>query len=103
MVNKKQKKRKMKQVKFHQLPLKKRYPTATLITEWKGLVGLENKDYYLNIELNHYSGYIEARKEKDGCRLMYYLSTHTFYKSQFKQSTHMLQKYGFNVILANWD
>lgn len=33
----------------------------------------------------------------------YYLSTHTFYGSSFEHSTKMLQSFGFNVELANWD
>ena len=32
-----------------------------------------------------------------------YLSTHTFYKSQYKHSTEILQKCGFDIELENWD
>lgn len=32
-----------------------------------------------------------------------YLSTHTFYGSNYKYSTKLLQKYGFNVEIDNWD
>lgn len=32
-----------------------------------------------------------------------YLSTHTFYGSNYKRSTEMLQKHGFDVEIDNWD
>ena len=32
-----------------------------------------------------------------------YLNTHTFYGSNYKYSTEMLQKYGFDVEIDNWD
>ena len=32
-----------------------------------------------------------------------YLSTHTFYGSQYKNSTKILQKYGFDIEIDNWD
>ena len=32
-----------------------------------------------------------------------YLSTHTFYGSQYKYSTKLLQKYGFDIEIDNWD
>lgn len=39
--------------------------------------------------------------KKQGCWT--YLSSHTFYGSNHESSTRTLQKYGFNVVLANWD
>lgn len=32
-----------------------------------------------------------------------YLSTHTFYGSNYKRSTEILQKYGFDIEIDNWD
>lgn len=32
-----------------------------------------------------------------------YLSTHTFYGSHYKESTELLQKFGFDIELENWD
>ena len=32
-----------------------------------------------------------------------YLSTHTFYSSQYKRSTEILQKCGFDIEIDNWD
>lgn len=32
-----------------------------------------------------------------------YLSTHTFYGSNYEHSTEILQKYGFDVEIDNWD
>lgn len=43
-----------------------------------------------NYEGDYYDGYA-------------YLSTHTFYGSQYKQSTKILQKFGFDVEIDNWD
>lgn len=33
----------------------------------------------------------------------YYLSTHTFYGSNYKHSTEILKKYGFDIEIDNWD
>lgn len=32
-----------------------------------------------------------------------YLSTHTFYGKNYKYSTELLQKYGFDIEIDNWD
>lgn len=32
-----------------------------------------------------------------------YLSTHTFYGSNYKYSTRILQAYGFDIEIDNWD
>lgn len=32
-----------------------------------------------------------------------YLSTHTFYGSQYKYSTKVLQEHGFDIEIDNWD
>ena len=32
-----------------------------------------------------------------------YLSTHTFYGSQYKHSTKVLQEHGFDIEIDNWD
>ena len=32
-----------------------------------------------------------------------YLSTHTFYGKHYKHSTELLQKYGFDIEIDNWD
>lgn len=32
-----------------------------------------------------------------------YLSTHTFYGSQYKYSTKILQEHGFDIEIDNWD
>lgn len=33
----------------------------------------------------------------------YYLSTHTFYGNNYKESTRALQKFGFDIEIDNWD
>ena len=70
----------------------------TLIRNWEELAKVPESDtHYLEIE--QYSGWIFDKNHKiDG-----YLSTHTFYSSEYKRSTKRLQACGFNVQLANWD
>jgi len=42
-------------------------------------------------------------EEKEYFETHCYLSTHTFYGSQYKESSKLLQKYGFDIELDNWD
>jgi hypothetical protein len=76
-----------------------------LIRNWRELraINQESETHILKIE--QYSGWIEPKNPKDPNSFEghYYLSTHTFYGSQYKQSTEILQKCGFNVELENWD
>lgn len=43
------------------------------------------------------------RKDSDYFRDHVYLNTHTFYGKQYKYSTELLQKYGFDIEIDNWD
>lgn len=79
-----------------------------VIKTWTELVGLESENYYLDIDLKYGSGWIRPKVETEETKRDYYahhvyLSTHTFYGSQYKQSTKLLQQYGFNVEIDNWD
>lgn len=40
---------------------------------------------------------------KEYCEKHIYLSTHTFYGKHYKHSTELLQKYGFDIEIDNWD
>lgn len=71
-----------------------------LIKTWEELVGLESDEYYLEIDMDMYNGNI--RRKSDG-EYMEYLSTHTFYGMNYRYSTALLQEYGFDVQLENWD
>lgn len=78
-----------------------------LIKSWEELDGLENESYRIRVEDNC-SGWIEPKveteeTEKDFWEHHAYLSTHTFYGSDYKHSTKVLQKFGFDVEIDNWD
>lgn len=77
-----------------------------LIRNWDELKGLESNDYY--IEVDEYAGWIKAKSHIKVTSDNYfdhnqYLSTHTFYGKHYKMYTKLLQKYGFDVQLKNWD
>lgn len=97
--------------------LKKKYPTATFIKNWDELREWakehgESNSHKLIIE--DHNGWIKYKgKDKYNPKKVWsrnipvtshYLSTHTFYgKGSYINSTWILQKCGFNVILDNWD
>lgn len=72
------------------------------IHDWADLAKVpESKTHWLEIEVDECNGWI---KRKDSpLYLGHYLSTHTFYGANYKNSTQLLRKCGFNVTLANWD
>lgn len=74
---------------------------SKLIEGWEDLVGLESDNYILDIELNGGCGWIRNKNDSEDWHR--YLSTHTFYGSQYKNSTVALQECGFDVQLKNWD
>ena len=105
------------QIRMRDTPLIELYPDAILISDWKELEihAHDSENYYLEFDYTEwrdesvpYSGWIRRKDgerdgERDGFR---YLSTHCFYGgngSQYRGSTHQLQKCGFNVIIKNWD
>lgn len=73
---------------------------AKLIKSWDELVGLRSDEYYLDIDEKGYSGWIRKKTDDD---FMEYLGTHTFYGRNYKCSSVLLQEYGFDVQLKNWD
>jgi hypothetical protein len=81
---------------------------AKLIKDWEGLVGLESEHYKLEIDVDGGNGWIVPKieteeTEKDFYKHHFYLSTHTFYGRDYKHSTEVLQEFGFDVELDNWD
>ena len=73
----------------------------TLIKDWHQLAKVKSsKDYHLSITPEDGCGWIMDSKT---CRHVEYLSTHTFYGSQYEFSTRELNKYGFDVEIDNWD
>lgn len=87
-----------------------------LIKDWNDLVDLESENYkieldYFEDDVDHtdpHSGWIKPKVETKETEdnyygHHYYLSTHTFYGSQYQESTEVLQKFGFDVEIDNWD
>lgn len=78
-----------------------------LISTWEELNGLETDRLHIVVDIDRCCGWLRP-KSKEISDIEYYdnnvyLSTHTFYGSQYAQSTKLLQKLGFNVQLSNWD
>jgi uncharacterized protein YmfQ (DUF2313 family) len=71
-----------------------------LIKDWNDLVGLENEKYILEINTNIGYGWI---RDKSDYSCVAYLGTHTFYGSKHQFLTKLLNSYGFNVEIDNWD
>lgn len=72
-----------------------------LISTWQQLSEVKStKGYHLEITPEDGNGWII---KTDSDEWVQYLSTHTFYGSQHESSTEMLQHYGFDVVLENWD
>lgn len=92
-----------------------------LIKNWKELAQVPANDKYrIIVDTDMCSGWIvpicdEPSKKDDficNCsddikenyfKYHVYLSTHTFYGKNYKQSTELLQKYGFDIEIDNWD
>lgn len=45
----------------------------------------------------------EGMTAREYCNEHIYLSTHTFYRTQYEYSTRVLQEKGFDVEIDNWD
>lgn len=73
-----------------------------IIKDWKDLVGLESKGYYIEVDLHMGCGWIVPKEELSG-HINYYLSTHTFYGSTYKSYEELLRKCGFDVEIVSWD
>lgn len=83
-----------------------------LIRNWNELAKLVSKDgkYKIQLEETGYCGWIvpvketlETKSNDNYFKNHAYLSTHTFYGSSYKKTTELLQKYGFDVEIDNWD
>lgn len=74
-----------------------------LISDWSELAQVpDSPTHRLEIDVENCNGWIHA-KNADPDSLRRYLSTHTFYGTNYKHSTRLLRRCGFNVKLANWD
>lgn len=77
-----------------------RCAVTQLIRSWFELATVPaSESHYLVVEDNC-CGWVIRKSDNE---IEEYLSTHTFYGSQYKYSTQQLQKYGFDVELVSWD
>ena len=90
---------------------------SKLIRNWEELSKVPSNDKY-RIVVKDYSGWIIPVTDEfgeDNCivcncdkpdefyRNHIYLSTHTFYGTNYKKSTELLQDHGFDIEIDNWD
>lgn len=77
-------------------------PQHRFVRHWADLAQVpESETHRLEIDVEGCSGWIHR---KDGNEYLgRYLSTHTFYGTNYKGMTRLLRHCGFNVTLANWD
>lgn len=89
-----------------------------LIKNWEELSNVPANDKY-RIIVNNYCGWIvpvcdvpdksnficncSEMNTNDFYEKHTYLSTHTFYGSNYKYSTKILQEHGFDIEIDNWD
>lgn len=80
-----------------------------LIKNWEELSKVPpNEKYKIVVDEKMCSGWIRPvidtiETEKNHYDHNVYLSTHTFYGNQYKESTRILQKFGFDIEIDNWD
>ena len=78
-----------------------------LIENWYELAEVEPNDRFkIEVDKDCCCGWIKPVNEDEEIEYginYHYLSTHTFYGSQYKQSTKLLQQCGFDIELDNWD
>lgn len=75
-----------------------------LIKDWAELAQVpESSTHRLEIDVEGCNGWIIEKKPRFERKLPIYLSTHTFYGGNHKQSTRTLRQCGFNVTIDNWD
>ena len=80
-----------------------------LIRNWEELSKIPSNDKYkIEVDLDMCNGWIKPIKETQETQKEYfkhhvYLSTHTFYGSNYEYSTKVLQSFGFDIVLDNWD
>ena len=74
---------------------------SKLISTWKELSELSESATH-TLRVDKYNAWIH-RKDAPADELGHYLSTHTFYGSEYRRSTAVLQSCGFDVEIDNWD
>lgn len=79
------------------------------IKNWEELSKVPANDRYkIDVDLKFGSAWILPIEETDETKDEYfehhkYLSTHSFYKNEYEYTSRLLQQFGFNLELENWD
>lgn len=83
------------------------------IKDWDELKQIPQESKTHTLEIGDCNAWLYAKDERPYNRKInylaqvkhqdVYLSTHTFYGNNYRQSTKILQACGFDVELANWD
>lgn len=73
---------------------------TVIIKDWDELSKIESPTHYIEVDERGCNALVWHKSKEDD--FPHYLSTHTFYESQYVQSTELLQSCGFNVILESW-
>lgn len=80
-----------------------------LIKNWEELSKVPPNDKYkIEVDLDMCSGWIRPIEETQETKENYfehhrYLSTHTFYGKHYEYSTKLIQQFGFDIEIDNWD
>ena len=89
-----------------------------IIKNWNELDGLHNDKFKVIVDFEYCNGWIvpisdeidenhhlvcKCEDNKDYFEKHKYLSTHTFYGKHYEYSTELLQSFGFDVEIYNWD
>lgn len=74
----------------------------TLIKTWAELAQFPDSATH-TIEIDPSWGATGFIFRLDDGKVEYYLSSHTFYGTNYQYSTKILQECGFNVVIGNWD
>lgn len=82
-----------------------RYPNSTLIKTWDELDEYckSNPSETHVFKFDKYSGWLKPKIKNDDDDWGTYMSTHTFYGLNYRESTEKFQECGFNVVVDNWD
>ena len=72
------------------------------VRHWSDLAEVpESETHRLEIDVEGCNGWIHDKRDPKA--FGHYLSTHTFYGRNYRQSTALLRRCGFNVTVDNWD
>ncbi len=74
-----------------------------LIRDWEELSKLPpSETHFLKVDVDGGFGEVYV-KDGNSDSLQCYLSTHTFYKPSHGGTPNILQQFGWDIILDNWD